>query len=339
MKLITGQTITLMSGSHTMKTDIFGGWQTIHNPVEFSKLVNIYKIQNSVNLDDDEKRAQIEPLIKELLDNHVDVDNTPNPFISTQSMIDQQVPTQVNDQLKATVSSDETKPVALLALERLINFFSEFQFEPNFRFVNTIVNLKNDRARKYVENYFKLTDNSYASTILDKMSSKEFTEILDILSKQNPTNIINKRFKIYYGPQGTGKTTQALKETNGKCMVCHSAMLPSDLMEDFTFNDGKATFQPSALALAIMNGETITLDEINLLPFESLRFLQSLLDNKTEFIYKGTTINIKEGFKIIGTMNLTVNGSVYALPEPLVDRAEDLVECRLTAEGLLKAIN
>ena len=41
MQLVTGQTITLMSGSHTMKTDIFGGWQSVNNPVEFSKLVTI----------------------------------------------------------------------------------------------------------------------------------------------------------------------------------------------------------------------------------------------------------------------------------------------------------
>lgn len=338
MQLVTGQTITLMSGSHTMKTDIFGGWQSVNNPVEFSKLVTIYKIQNSVNLSDEEKRIQIEPLIKELLDNHVDADKKDNPFIAAQNMSDQVVPDQVNDQLKSPITSDAIKPAALLALERLINFFAEFQFEPNYRFVNTIAQLKGDEAKHYIENYFKLTDNAYASTILEKMSSKEFTEILDVLSKQNPSVKVNERFKVYYGPQGTGKTTIALKESEGRCMVCHSAMLPSDLMEDFTFNDGKAAFQPSVLALAMMKGYCITLDEINLLPFESLRFIQGLLDRKDKFLYKGIEVNIKEGFKVIGTMNLSVNGSVYSLPEPLVDRAENLVECKLTAEQLLKAV-
>ena len=248
------------------------------------------------------------------------------------------VPDQVNDQLKSPITSDAIKPAALLSLERLINFFAEFQFEPNYRFVNTIAQLKGDEAKHYIENYFKLTDNAYASTILEKMSSKEFTEILDVLSKQNPSTKVNERFKVYYGPQGTGKTTIALKESEGRCMVCHSAMLPSDLMEDFTFNDGKAAFQPSALALAMMKGYCITLDEINLLPFESLRFIQGLLDRKDKFLYKGIEVNIKEGFKFIGTMNLSVNGSVYSLPEPLVDRAENLIECKLTAEQLLKAV-
>ena len=121
-------------------------------------------------------------------------------------------------------------------------------------------------------------------------------------------------------------------------MVCHSAMLPSDLMEDFKFNDGKAEFEPSALQRAMTEGKKIVLDEINLLPFESLRFLQSILDGKKEFLYQGKTIEIKDGFKIIGTMNLSVYGSVYSLPEPLVDRCEDIRKYSLTAENLLGAI-
>lgn len=115
-------------------------------------------------------------------------------------------------------------------------------------------------------------------------------------------------------------------------------MLPQDLMEDFQFIDGKAHFTPSALQNAIVNGKTITLDEINLLPFESLRFLQSILDNKTEFEYKGSVIKITEGFKIIGTMNLIVNGAVYALLEPLIDRAANLKEYKLTADSLMNAL-
>ena len=116
-------------------------------------------------------------------------------------------------------------------------------------------------------------------------------------------------------------------------------MLPSDLMEDFNFKDGKAEFNPSALCRAMTEGKTIVLDEINLLPFESLRFLQSILDNKSEIVYKGHVIEIKDGFQIIGTMNLHVNGCVYALPEPLIDRASELRKFTLTAKDLLSALN
>jgi MoxR-like ATPase len=115
-------------------------------------------------------------------------------------------------------------------------------------------------------------------------------------------------------------------------------MLPADLMEDFVFVDGKATFKPSMLWRCMEEGKPITMDEINLLPFDSLRFLQGILDGKTEFQYKGNTVHIKDGFAVIGTMNLSVNGMVYGLPEPLVDRCSYMEKFKLTAEQLMGAI-
>ena len=109
------------------------------------------------------------------------------------------------------------------------------------------------------------------------------------------------------------------------------------MLEDFKFVNGKATFIPSALQKAMIDGNVICLDEINLLPFESLRFLQSILDNKDVINYKGQDIHIKEGFKIIGTMNLKVNGQTFGLPEPLVDRADDIKKFVLTADDLMAA--
>lgn len=223
-------------------------------------------------------------------------------------------------------------------LTKIINFFTEFQFEPNFRFINTLAHCdKPAIAKQYVHNYFALTDNAYSKEINEKIKSPEFAQLLD--NMPTPTQHINKRFKIYYGSQGTGKTTLAMKETNSKCMVCNSSMLPADLMEDFVFVDGKATFQPSALWNAMTNGDKITLDEINLLPFDSLRFLQTILDGKQEFLYKGHTVTIADGFQIIGTMNLSVNGMVYSLPQPLVDRACALRCFQLTAKDLCSALD
>lgn len=229
-------------------------------------------------------------------------------------------------------------------MQNIINFFSEFSFEPNFRFINTFSNkcLEGQlEALNYVTNYFKLTDNQYLDSICEKMKSLEFSQITEdlinevVIGHKEP---INQRFALYYGSAGTGKTTKAMDESEGRCMICHSAMLPSDLMEDFKFVDGHPVFTPSVLQMAMTNGQTIVLDEINLLPFESLRFLQSILDNKQEFIYKGQTIKIKNGFKVIGTMNLSINGCVYSIPEPLVDRACDLQEFKLRAEDLVNAI-
>jgi len=225
-------------------------------------------------------------------------------------------------------------------LDSLMSFFTEFQYQPNFRFVNTLARklVKSEAAAKtYITDYFKLTDSPYVHEIVAKMKSDEFKNILFDIKGTTPTKEVNKRLKVYYGPQGTGKTTAAQAETGGKLIVCNSSMLPSDLMEDFKFEDGKAAFKPSVLWTCMENGEQITLDEINLLPFDSLRFLQGILDGKSEFTYKNKEVHIKDGFKVVGTMNLSVNGITYGLPEPLVDRCEDMREFKLTAKDLTGA--
>lgn len=227
------------------------------------------------------------------------------------------------------------------ALGNMMKFFTEFQFEPNFRFVNTFaLNLSKSKksAVEYISNYFELIDSPYAKEVKEKVKSAEFKQIMNDLDGAIPSHPINKRFKLYYGSQGTGKTTIAMGETDNRCMVCNSSMLPSDLMEDFVFIDGKATFKPSALWRCMVEGKPIVLDELNLLPFDSLRFLQTILDGKVEFLYKGNRIEIADGFCVIGTMNLTVNGMTYGLPEPLVDRCAEARKFSLSASDLLKAI-
>lgn len=242
---------------------------------------------------------------------------------------------------KEKANIEEANKQAIIGIcSELINFFKDFEFEPNFRFINTLKKNSSsvESAKTYICNYFNLTDNSYKNDVAEKCKSAEFSIMIKKLQSINTPSTINKRFKVYYGSQGTGKTTKAMEESSNVVMVCHSAMLPSDLMEDFKFEDGKPGFKKSMLWQAMENGTKITLDEINLLPFESLRFLQSILDNKTQIDYKGQTIFIKDGFQIIGTMNLTVNGNTFNLPEPLVDRACELKEYKLTAEQLVGAL-
>ena len=244
----------------------------------------------------------------------------------------------ITEELNKTLTPEQK---VAQGLQNIMNFFTEFQFEPNFRFINTLSrSLKGSKkkAKEYVSEYFELIDSPYCNDINEKIKSEEFNHILEDLKEISPTHNVNNRFKLYYGSQGTGKTTIAQKETENRCVVCNSSMLPADLMEDFVFADGKANFQKSMLWNCMENGKPLVMDEINLLPFDSLRFLQGILDGKKEFQYKGITVTINEGFKIIGTMNLTVNGMTYGLPEPLVDRCEEMKKFNLSAEDLLKAI-
>ena len=228
------------------------------------------------------------------------------------------------------------------ALQRLMDFFKEFEFEPNFRFVNTLAWMltkkKKSCATDYIASYFELIDSPYKNEVSAKIKSKEFKAILADMSKVAPTKTVNERFKLYYGSQGTGKTTIGQTESDGRCIVCNASMLPADLMEDFVFDEGKPSFKPSSLWECMENGKAIVLDEINLLPFDSLRFLQGILDGKKEFNYKGKTVHINSGFMVIGTMNLSVNGMVYGLPEPLVDRCMEMKKFSLDAKALMGAI-
>lgn len=238
------------------------------------------------------------------------------------------------------IASVEPTPQEIVTkgIDGLMKFFSEFNFQPNFRFLNTLSRYGKEEGKGYIERYFELTASPYTAVVKEKMKSQEFRAIEKDFFAHKTEKQINTRFKLYYGSQGTGKTTIAMQESNNECMVCHNAMLPSDLMENFDFEDGKAGFQPSALYNAMVNGTPIVLDEINLLPFESLRFLQGILDGKKCLQYKDRTVNIADGFMVIGTMNLTVNGMTYGLPEPLVDRCAETKRFDLTAENLLGAV-
>ena len=250
--------------------------------------------------------------------------------------------------LKDTLHAEETKKTIV---NNLINFFTEFDFTPAFRYVNTLARIvKNEgyeAAKAYTVNYFDLSCNMNTQSISEKVKSSEFTAILDGINSLEITNKINRRLEIYYGAAGTGKTTDAMNKADNRVMVCHSAMLPQDLFEVFDFEKGEGetskspTFKKSPLQIAMEKGQTIVLDEINLLPMETVRALQEILDNKSEFILKDASnpIHIKEGFKIIGTMNLTVNGQEFPLPEPLIDRAEVIKKYTVNVDNLIGALN
>lgn len=244
---------------------------------------------------------------------------------------------------KPVKSQDLSSPSVIKAFRidavgRLQKFFSEFKFTPAARFVNTLARSENvPAAKKYISSYVKLINNCDMNDIIEKCKSPEFEQIANDLLKYPPKNQINSRLNIYFGDAGTGKTTYTIKNNPDASVVpCNSSILPDELMRTFDFNDenGHPVFKPSVLQTAMKEGKTVIFDEINLLSFDCLRLLQILTDGKDEITYNNEKIEIKDGFKIIGTMNLTVNDQVYNLPEPLVDRCEEIKEFTLSTEQL-----
>lgn len=225
-------------------------------------------------------------------------------------------------------------------VNNVVNFFKDVpNFQVSARFINTLaLQIKaggRDAAIQYVKGYFDLqgmTEVAYemiAKMGLKTSVSPEWDEIESGIYALNISTVVNKRLKLYYGPKGTGKTTQALSELvdPSDVIVCNSAMDSNDLVFDFDFDkDGKPTFKPGRFIDCAEAGRPIVLDELNLLNDDVLRFLQGVTDNKEEFTVKGHTFKIKPGFFVIGTMNLTVNGNVFPLPDPLVDRALEIRE-------------
>ena len=227
--------------------------------------------------------------------------------------------------------------------EKISQFFSEFDYEPSNRFLDNLLYLSKTTykaCKEYIKSYFELSDSPFVNEIKEKIKSHEFNAILDILSKiDSNKEQINKRFELYYGPAGMGKTFKAEHDyPNAPKIICRSDMSGEDLFQSFEFIDGKPHYKNSELLNAMISGGVVILDEISLLPSECLTTLQGLLDNSSKFSFKGVEYEIKDGFKIIGTMNLIVNGQIRLLPEPLIDRAQTIIEYKKPIQERLSII-
>lgn len=236
------------------------------------------------------------------------------------------------------------KDLALEVDKKIVEFFKDFNIDIAYssRFKNTLKNKAEKslkEAKDYIKNYVRLIGHPEADDIIAKIKSIEFEDIINNIAKIGGAKKVNQRLELMFGPAGTGKTYKAI-ENNPKSSIinCHSNMEPQELLTKYIFVDGKPVEVKSPLIEAMEEGKAIILDEISLLSYECLAMLQGYLDGKSSFNLfingKNETINIKEGFKVIGTMNLIVNGRELYLPEPLVDRAYNIEELKYNPKNL-----
>ena len=224
-----------------------------------------------------------------------------------------------------TKTENQIKREVMEGIEELQNTMLQFDIAVTPRMVSTMLHHSNPEA--YLYGYLKLTGRE-CDDFMKKTQSQEWRRMMNKLKSANPKRI-NKRLAIYFGPPGGGKTTAALRES-GKKIGMHKDMTDKELMFDFTFKDGEAQFSKSVFAQAMENGEAIVCDELNLASNTLLQFMQSVLDNSKSIFMDGQELVIKEGFKVIGTMNDVVSGVDRILPEPIIDRALDIRYFELT---------
>lgn len=226
------------------------------------------------------------------------------------------------------------------AVEKLTAFLSEFSYfrgGVSMRLTNTFARATNkaDSLRSYCE----VSQMEDLPELLEKMKSPEFTKVCQAFNKLKSPKPLNKRFAVFYGAPGGGKTYAAIKAcekiNDGECATvpCSPSMDAADMLYAYRldYKSGKRGYVPTALLEAMIAGRAVVLDEVNLLPMEARMFLQNILDNKNKVNVMGVEIPIKDGFFVIGTMNLVTGLGASPLPLPLVDRACVVKEFKTTS--------
>ena len=226
-------------------------------------------------------------------------------------------------------------PAAMDAVDKLNKFLSEFSYfrdGVSMRLVNTFARAKTPKAKAEVlESYATVSAMEDKPELVEKMKSPEFSAVCAAFSSLGVSpKSINKRFAVFYGSPGGGKTyaaVEACKDMNGdgecETVPCSAGMDAADMLYSYRieFDTGKKGYVPTGLLNAMLAGRGVVLDEINLLPMDARMFLQNILDNKSKVSVMGTEIPIRDGFFVFGTMNVETGAGTQPLPLPLVDRA------------------
>lgn len=208
---------------------------------------------------------------------------------------------------------------------RLANLFLQCGFNEiegthiiNNRLCNNALHVK---TKKELENvflsYIKLlgAPASIQENFKAQFKNREFNTIYEDLqklqawTKEENFNLkyINERFLIYAGGAGTGKTYKATHENpKADVIIATADFSPSELLTKI--NPVKMCYELTALGKAMQEGKIIIIDEFNDYNRATINALKTILDSSVVRVHDSNSnldIDIKEGFKIIATMNYT----------------------------------
>ena len=130
------------------------------------------------------------------------------------------------------------------------------------------------------------------------------TSQLDNFFKAFENRLTKERLFILLGETGVGKTW--ITEKRYPDMVtyaCNSSLDPYSLCYSLENINGVLTPRETPFLQMLKTGGKVKLDEINLLPHDSLMFIQGITDEKENVVVGSETIKISPEFKILATMN------------------------------------
>lgn len=128
------------------------------------------------------------------------------------------------------------------------------------------------------------------------------------------------------GPKSSGKTHTMMQWSGAKYIITmHQQISVEEILGSNTIcKDGSIEFVYAAVARAMIEGEAIVINEIDLTGPNALGMMYGILDNDSHLIMpSGQIIRPKPGFAVL----MNSNEGLSALPGPIADR----IECVLHA--------
>lgn len=156
---------------------------------------------------------------------------------------------------------------------------------------------------------------------------------IQYLDWNNSNEILNKAynaklFVLIIGPKGTGKTSLVRDFAKNKNMKLESINFSlrtreSHLIGTKTLTNGTVSFEEGLLIKSMKEGSMLYLDEINAAEADVLLRLDEALDDRRQVVLKesaGETIESKDGWFVIATINPLTHSGTKELPPQLLSR-------------------